>query len=121
MNRRGTETASKKHRSEEVVAKLRQVDALVLESETVAEAIRAIQVTVVPAGRVLDGEIFYTLREAEVIIESWRRHYNSMRPRASLGFRRPRRRCSRRLSPSGQRRYAGRPRRPHRSWRPGQR
>ena len=23
----------------------------------------------------LDGEIFYTLREAEVVIESWRRHY----------------------------------------------
>jgi transposase InsO family protein len=24
----------------------------------------------------LDGEIFYTLREAEIVIESWRRHYN---------------------------------------------
>jgi putative transposase len=24
----------------------------------------------------LDGEIFYSLREAQVIIESWRRHYN---------------------------------------------
>jgi putative transposase len=24
----------------------------------------------------LDGEVFYTLREAEVVIESWRRHYN---------------------------------------------
>jgi len=24
----------------------------------------------------LDGEIFYTLREAQIIIESWRRHYN---------------------------------------------
>ena len=24
----------------------------------------------------LDGEIFYTLREAQVVIESWRRHYN---------------------------------------------
>ena len=23
----------------------------------------------------LDGEIFYSLREAEVVIESWRRHY----------------------------------------------
>ena len=37
----------------------------------------------------LDGEIFYTLREAEVVIESWRRHYNSVRPHASLGFRPP--------------------------------
>ena len=24
----------------------------------------------------LDGEIFYTLHEAQIIIESWRRHYN---------------------------------------------
>jgi hypothetical protein len=24
----------------------------------------------------LDGEIFYTLREAQIVIESWRRHYN---------------------------------------------
>jgi putative transposase len=23
----------------------------------------------------LDGEIFYTLREAQIVIESWRRHY----------------------------------------------
>ncbi len=37
----------------------------------------------------LDGEIFYSLREAEVVIESWRRHYNPIRPHASLGFRPP--------------------------------
>ena len=37
----------------------------------------------------LDGEIFYSLREAEVVIESWRRHYNRVRPHASLGFRPP--------------------------------
>ena len=37
----------------------------------------------------LEGEIFYTLREAEVVIESWRRHYNGVRPHASLGFRPP--------------------------------
>jgi hypothetical protein len=28
----------------------------------------------------LDGEIFYTLREARIVIESWRRHYNAIRP-----------------------------------------
>src|SRR3954467_1876601 len=37
----------------------------------------------------LDGEIFYSLREAQIIIESWRRHYNSVRPHASLGYRPP--------------------------------
>ena len=37
----------------------------------------------------LNGEIFYTLKEAQVIIESWRRHYNAVRPHASLGYRAP--------------------------------
>src|SRR5918993_174257 len=37
----------------------------------------------------LDGEIFYTLREAQIIIESWRRHYNGVRPHASIGYRAP--------------------------------
>ena len=37
----------------------------------------------------LDGEIFYSLREAQVVIESWRQHYNTVRPHASLGYRAP--------------------------------
>jgi len=37
----------------------------------------------------LDGEIFYTLPEAKVVIESWRRHYNAVRPHSSLGYRAP--------------------------------
>jgi putative transposase len=37
----------------------------------------------------LDGEIFYTLKEAQIVIESWRRHYNGVRPHASLGYRAP--------------------------------
>ena len=28
----------------------------------------------------LNGEIFYTLKEAQIVIESWRRHYNGVRP-----------------------------------------
>jgi transposase InsO family protein len=37
----------------------------------------------------LNGEIFYTLREAQIIIESWRRHYNAVRPHASIGYKPP--------------------------------
>ncbi len=37
----------------------------------------------------LNGEIFYTLREARILIESWRRHYNTLRPHSSLGYRPP--------------------------------
>ena len=37
----------------------------------------------------LDGEIFYTLREAQVLIEAWRRHHNALRPHSALGWRPP--------------------------------
>jgi len=37
----------------------------------------------------LNGEIFYTLTEARVIVELWRREYNQGRPHSSLGYRPP--------------------------------
>ncbi len=37
----------------------------------------------------LNGEIFYTLKEAQILIERWRVHYNTTRPHSSLGYRPP--------------------------------
>ena len=37
----------------------------------------------------LNGEIFYSLAEAKVVIENWRNHYNTARPHSSLGYRPP--------------------------------
>lgn len=37
----------------------------------------------------LNGEIFYTLNEARIVIEAWRHHYNTVRPHSSLGYRPP--------------------------------
>jgi transposase InsO family protein len=37
----------------------------------------------------LDGEVFYSLAEARVVIEGWRRHYNTGRPHSALGYRPP--------------------------------
>jgi len=37
----------------------------------------------------LNGEIFYSLKEAQVVIEQWRNHYNTVRPHSSLGYRPP--------------------------------
>lgn len=37
----------------------------------------------------LNGEIFYTLQEAKVLIERWRQHYNQVRPHSSLGYKPP--------------------------------
>lgn len=37
----------------------------------------------------LNGEIFYSLKEASTVIEAWRRHYNTIRPHSSLGYQAP--------------------------------
>lgn len=37
----------------------------------------------------LNGEILYTLMEAQVLLEGWRRHYHEIRPHSSLGYRPP--------------------------------
>jgi transposase InsO family protein len=37
----------------------------------------------------LNGEIFYTVKEAKVLIEAWRKHYNTLRPHSALGYRPP--------------------------------
>jgi transposase InsO family protein len=37
----------------------------------------------------LNGEIFYSLKEARIVIEKWRKHYNEKRPHSSLGYRPP--------------------------------
>jgi putative transposase len=37
----------------------------------------------------LNGEIFYSLKEAQVVIEQWRVEYNTRRPHSALGYRPP--------------------------------
>ena len=37
----------------------------------------------------LNREIFYSLREAQIIIEGWRKHYTTKRPHSALGYRPP--------------------------------
>ena len=37
----------------------------------------------------LNAELFDTLWEAQVLVEQWRREYNTLRPHSSLGYRPP--------------------------------
>lgn len=37
----------------------------------------------------LNGEIFYSIKEAQTIIEQWRQHFNTVRPHSALGYRPP--------------------------------
>src|SRR5688500_3727042 len=87
--------ARKRHTAEEIVSKLRQVDVLTAQGRSVAEAVRAIGVSEVSSATVgsaaanLDGEVFYSLAEAKIVIEGWRQHYNASRPHSALGYRPP--------------------------------
>jgi transposase InsO family protein len=40
-------------------------------------------------GLAIYGEIFYTLKEAKILIEKWRMEYNTFRPHSSLNYRPP--------------------------------
>ena len=37
----------------------------------------------------LNGEIFYSLKEAQIVIEQWRVQYNTLRPHSALGYHPP--------------------------------
>ena len=36
-----------------------------------------------------NGDIFYTRREAQILVERWQKHYNEVRPHRSLGYKPP--------------------------------
>lgn len=42
-----------------------------------------------PKDELLNGEIFYNLKEARIVIERWRREYNEDQPHSTLGYRLP--------------------------------
>ena len=42
-----------------------------------------------PRDELMNREVFYSLKEAQIIIEQWRRHYNTVRPHSALGYRPP--------------------------------
>src|SRR5215217_797980 len=93
-SRRRITMRRKRHTPEEIVAKLRQVD--VLGGRAGCARNPSGGGDPLPWGHrgrlrdeLLDGELFYTLREARVVIESWRRHDNTVRPHASLGYKPP--------------------------------
>ncbi|MFC1861206.1 transposase, partial [Chloroflexota bacterium] len=37
----------------------------------------------------LNREVFYTLAEAKILIEQWRKEYNQVRPHSACGYRPP--------------------------------
>ena len=80
----------KRFRPEEIIAKLREADVPLGQGKRVAEVVRALGVSEVSyRDEPLDREVFHSLREAQVLIEAWRRHYNTARPHSAPGYRPP--------------------------------
>ena len=71
---------SKSHSADEIVAKLRQADVLLAEGQTGADVACAACDRDELRDELLNGEIFYSLQEAQIVVEQRRRRYNTIRP-----------------------------------------
>ena len=49
----------------------------------------ALQIACRERDEFLNGESFYSLREAQILTEQWKKHYNTKRPPSALGYRPP--------------------------------
>jgi transposase InsO family protein len=111
--------SKKRYRSEEITSRLREADVLIRQGRKVVDVIKALGITDVTYYRwrqeyggmsvsqakrlkelekenerlrkavsdlTLDKMI---LKEAAILIEQWRRHYNGVRPHSALGYRPP--------------------------------
>ena len=74
---------------ERIINHLREAEVLLARGQTVGEVCRHIGVSEQLRDELLNGEIFYTLKEANVLIQRWRRHYNQVRPHSALGYKPP--------------------------------
>jgi len=105
---------ARKHRPEEIIGKLREAKIVLAQGGTVADACRRIGVTeqscyrcrkeygglkMDQARRMKELEKVnarlrravsdLALAEPKILIEAWRRHYNTVKPHSSLGYRPP--------------------------------
>ena len=82
--------ATKRYTAEQIISKLREAEVLLAKGISVSQASKQIGVVEQTLGdEVLKREIFYTLEEAQIIIEMWRKEYNQIRPHSSLGYKSP--------------------------------
>ena len=79
----------KRYRPEQIINLLREAEVGLSQGRKVGEVCRSLGISEQLRDELLNGEIFYTLKEAKVLIEQWRHHYNTIRPHSSLGYRPP--------------------------------
>ena len=80
----------KRFNAEQIVTLLRQIEVAMGQGKSTQIACRDAGISEQSfRDELLNGEIFYTLQEAQVMIERWRHHYNHIRPHTSLGYKPP--------------------------------
>mgnify|MGYP000091257593 FL=1 len=76
--------------AEQVVLMLRQIEVQTAQGKSIAVACKEADVSEQSyRDECLRQEIFYSLREAQVVIGLWQNTYNRVRPHSSLGYRPP--------------------------------
>jgi transposase InsO family protein len=75
--------------AEQVVLLLRQIEVQTSQGKSIAVACEADVSEQKLRDECLRQEIFYSLREAQVVIGLWQNTYNRVRPHSSLGYRPP--------------------------------
>ena len=81
--------AKKRFSAEQIVILLRQIEVLISQGKSAPLACRDAGISQQLRDELLNGEIFYSLKEAKAVIGQWRSHYNAIRPHSSLGYRPP--------------------------------
>ena len=79
----------KRFSAEQIVMLLRQIEVSMAQGKSTPEACRDAGISQQLRDELLNGEIFYSLKEAQIVVEQWRKHYNTIRPHSSLGYRPP--------------------------------
>ena len=76
--------------AEQVVLMLRQIEVQTAQGKSIAVACKEAEVSEQKLrDECLRQELFYSLREAQVVIGLWQNTYNRVRPHSSLGYRPP--------------------------------
>ena len=80
----------KRFSAEQIVTLLRQIEVVDGAGQLALEACReAGDLGAELRDELLNSEIFYSLKEAQIVIGQWRKHYNTIRLHSALGYRPP--------------------------------
>ena len=81
--------SKKRYSAEQIIQLLREVEIHTSEGKTKSQASRQIGVTEQLRNELLNGEIFTSLKEAQILTERCRREFNEFRPHSALNYKPP--------------------------------